>query len=77
MHREYTAKDYSPDKVNNRYVKLDMDGRFIGIEVGVDRRFNLRLWYLTPVEIDSLTPEQVVLCGERKGMAFSYVDWPM
>ena len=73
----YTAPNYSPDQVVSRYVRLSIDGRFEGCEVGHDRRYNLRTWYLTESEIASLTPAQVLRCGELRGYTFSYVDWPL
>ena len=74
----YTAPNYSPDQVVSRYVRLSIDGRFEGCEVGQSRRrFDLRRWQLTESEIASLTPAQVLRCGELRGYAFSYVDWPL
>lgn len=73
----YATPNYSPDQVVSRYVRLSIDGRFEGCEVGHDRRYNLRTWHLSEGEIASLTPEQVQRCGELRGYAFSYVEWPL
>lgn len=73
----YTARDYHPAQVVSRYVRLSVRGQFEGCEVGHDRRYNLRAWALSPAEIASLTPEQVQRCGELRGYAFSYVEWPL
>ena len=74
---DYTAPDYSPGQVVSRYVRLSIGGQFEGCEVGKDRRYNLRTWALSPAEIASLTTDQVQRCGELRGYAFSYVDWPL
>jgi hypothetical protein len=73
------ARDYSPDKVRNRYVQAPGAGEVNGwrwCEVGDDRRYDLRQGTCPPSDL----PAEVMNAAlDRRiaGVWPFYVDWPL
>lgn len=70
----YTSRNYAPDKVRRRYVRLTRKGVYRWCEVGDDGRWDLRQGRCAASDL----PEEVrVECGKFADHLFGFVTWPV
>lgn len=71
---KWQDKNYRPEDVTARYVRIDSDGVYHFCEVGKNRRYDIRQGTVRYTDV----PEAVRTAAvERRGMIQSYVEWPM
>ena len=70
----YQAKNYTPDQVLKRYVRVDPSGGIHWCEVGKDRRYDVRQGSAGIEDV----PEGIFAAAKAKcGSWPSYVEWPI
>lgn len=71
---QWQARDYAPEKVVRRYVRMDPGQRFRFCEVGADARYDLRQGAVDETDL----PADVAAAARlRAGHFPSYVEWPI
>ncbi len=74
MRVTYQSKDYAPEKIVKRYVSCTIDGLFRVVEVGKDKRYDLRQGYVLAHHL----PDEIRRkAQDLRGFAFNGVEWPM
>lgn len=76
MKVERAARNFHPDQVRSRYVRLAFDDKFRWCEVGADRSVDLRQGTVKETEL----PADVAAAARDRragGVSPFYVDWPL